>query len=175
MKYITLFVVLLSIACVAQTAPPPAPSAFQSTTVTFNLNQITLPGAKQSLAGAEIDAKLKITPNTQIGETSLVAADYSFIGGRGDHVFPGFSKWLNNISPMLNGYQFQLGLTGSVGVVRVPIGAGANASHWGERAGFFLNYAVSGNTGLAVEGQWCNFPGYAHTTYSVAFGPNFHF
>lgn len=151
------------------------PSAFPSTTYNFNLNQITLPGAKTSLAGAETDVKLKITQNFSLGETSLISGDYSFIGGRGDYVIPAFSRWLQNISPTLNGYQFQLGLTGSVGVVRTPVALGQSASHWGEGAGIFLNYAVSGNVGLGFEGQWRNLPGYAHTTYSVAFGPNFHF
>jgi len=75
----------------------------------------------------------------------------------------------------LNGYQFQLGITASAGVVRTPVGAGVNASHWGERAGLFLNYAINGTVGLGFEGQWTNLPGYAHTTYSLAFGPNFHF
>lgn len=175
--------ILLSAACWAQTSAPPVspqpvapqPSAFPSSTYNFNLNQITLPGAKTSLAGAESDIKIKITTNFSLGESSLISGDYTFIGGRGDYVIPQFSKWLQNVSPTLNGYQFQLGLTGSVGVVRTPVGLGVSQSHWAQRAGLFLNYAVSGNVGLGLEGQWCNLPGYAHTTYSVAFGPNFHF
>lgn len=165
-------VLAFSVSAFCQT---PQPTAFPSTTVNFNLTPITLPGAKTSVAGAETDVKLKITQNFSVGETSLLSGDYSFIGGRGDYVIPQFSKWLQNHSPMLNGYQFQLGITGSTGVVRTPAGAGVNASHWGQRAGVFLNYAVSGNVGLGAEAQWCNLPGYAHTTYSVAFGPNFHF
>lgn len=166
---------LLCAVCLSQTSPPAAPSAFPSTTVNFNLSPITLPGAKTSVAGAETDVKLKITTNMQVGSTTLVSGDYSFLGGRGDYVIPGFSKWLNNISPTLNGYNFQLYVTGSAGVVRTPIAAGVNQSHWGERAGLGLNYAFNSNMGLGFESQWCNFPGYAHTTYSVAFGPNFHF
>jgi hypothetical protein len=153
----------------------PAPTAFPSTTYNFNLTPITLPGAKTSLTGAESDIKIKITPNFDLGETSLIGPDYVFLGGRGDYVIPQFSKWLQNVSPTLNGYQFQLGLTGSIGVIRTPVGVGTSQSHWGQRAGMFLNYSVSGNVGLGLEGQWCNLPGYAHTTYSVAFGPNFHF
>jgi len=163
---------LLSVAVFAQT---PAPSAFPSTTVNFNLSPITLPGAKTSVAGAETDVKLKITSNFSLGETTLLSGDYAFIGGRGDYVIPSFSKWLQNHSPMLNGYQFQLGVTGSAGVVRTPQSLGVSVSHWGERAGMFLTYAVNGNVGLGVEAQWTNLPGYAHSTYSMAFGPSFHF
>jgi len=160
----------------SQTAPATAPpAAFPETTYNFALTPVTLPGAKTSVAGAETDVKIKVTTNFAVGETSLISADYSFLGGRGDYVIPAFSKWLQNTSPTLNGYQFQLGITGSAGVVRSPATAGTNQSHWGERAGLFLNYAVSGSTGLGIEAQWCNFPGYAHTTYSIAFGPNFHF
>lgn len=163
---------LVSLPLFAQT---PAPSAFPSTTYNFNLTPVTLPGAKTSLAGAEADIKLKITTNFALGETSLIGGNYSFLGGRSDYVIAPFSKWLQNISPTLNGYQFQLGVTQSLGVIRTPVALGSSASHWGERAGAFLTYAVSGNVGLGVEAQWCNFPGYAHSTYSVAFGPSFHF
>lgn len=166
-------ILAVSMCAVAQTAPQP--SAFPSTTYNFNLTPITLPGARTSVAGAETDVKLKITDNFALGETTLISGDYSFIGGRGDYVIKPFSKWLQSVSPTLNGYQFQLGLTGSVGVVRTPISDGHNQSHWGERSGMFLNYAVSSNVGLGVEAQWTNLPGYAHSTYSVAFGPNFHF
>lgn len=166
-------VLFLSLAAFAQSATQP--SAFPSTTYNFNLTPITLPGAKTSVAGAETDVKLKITQNFALGESNLISGDYSFIGERSDYVIPAFSKWLQNVSPTLNGYQFQLGVTQSLGVVRTPIGVGQQASHWGERAGAFLNYAVSGNVGLGVEAQWTNLPGYAHSTYSIAFGPNFHF
>lgn len=150
-------------------------SAFQDTTVNFNLSPISLPGAKESVPGAETDIKLNFTTNNVIGETTLISSDYSFIGGRYDRLIPAFQKWLNNLSPSLSGYDFQLGLTGSIGIVRTPLSAGINQEHWGERAGAFLNYKVASAMGLGVEAQWCNFPGYAHNTYSVAVGPNFHF
>lgn len=172
MKHLALLAVLLALPLLGQT---PQPTAFPSTTYNFNLTPITLPGAKTSVAGAETDVKIKITPNFGLGETTLISGNYSFIGGRGDYVIPSFSRWLQRVSPTLNGYQFQLGLTGSIGVVRTPVGVGQNQSHWGQRAGMFLNYAVTGNVGLGVESQWTNLPGYAHTTYSIAFGPNFHF
>ena len=155
-------------------APTPQPTAFPSTSVTFNLAPLTLPGAKTSVAGAETDVKVKISTNFDIGETTLVSADYTFVGERSDYVIPQFSKWLQNTSPTLNGYQFQLGVTQSLGVSRGQLGPNGT-SHWGERAGAFLNYSFNGTTGLGLEAQWCNFPGYVHNTYSLAFGPNFHF
>jgi hypothetical protein len=161
---------VLSIGAVAQTQ---ATSAFPSTTYNFNLTPITLPGVKTTASGAETDIKFHPTTNFDVGETTLLSTDYVFVGGRGDYVIPQFSKWLNNISPSLNGYQFELGLTGSLGTVKA-FGVSSSA-HWGERAGIFLNYAVSGTTGLGVEFQWNNFPGYAHNVPSIAFGPNFHF
>lgn len=150
-------------------------SAFPSTTVNFNLTPVTLPGAKTSIAGAETDIKLNFTTNNVIGETTLIGADYSFIGGRYDRIIPQFGNWLNNVSPTLNGFQWQLGVTGSLGVVRTPTGLNVTASHWGERAGVFLNYSVNGTFGLGVEAQWINLPGLEHNGYSFAFGPNFHF
>lgn len=175
MKYLSIALLALLALCECASAQTPQPSAFPSSTYNFNLSPISLPGAARSVTGAETDVKLKITQNFDLGETTLISADYSFIGGRGDYVIPSFSRWLQRVSPTLNGYQFQLGATGSVGVVRSPISLGQQQSHWGQRAGMFLNYAVASNVGLGVEAQWCNFPGYAHSTYSVAFGPNFHF
>ena len=178
-KSVTSFVILAVLAialavtpCVAQSQQ--APSAFPTTTYNFNLSPITLPGVKASATGAESDVKMSLTPNFAAGETTLTSADYVFAGGRFDYVIPQFSKWLQNVSPTLNGYQFQLGATGSLGVVK-PFGTSSSSGHWGERAGFFLNYAVSGTTGLGLEVQMNNFVGYQRWAPSIAFGPNFHF
>jgi hypothetical protein len=167
---LALFLLAVSFAS-AQTATPP--QAFAETTITFNLTPISLPGASTSVGGAETDALIALTPNNHIGETTLIDSGFTFIGGRYNRTFPSISTWLNNLSPNINGYQFQFGLTSSVGVVRVP--GALNPSHWGERAGAFINYQINGTWGVGLEGQWCNFPGYAHNTYSLAFGPNFHF
>lgn len=175
MKKFFISILVLLFSTIAFTQTTPQPTAFPSTTVNFNLSPIALPGAKSSVTGAETDLKLKVTTNVSVGETTLVGGDYAFVGGRSDYVIPSFSKWLQNHSPSLNGYQFQLGATASLGVVRAPVGVGVSQSHWGQRAGMFLNYSVNGTTGIGFEAQWCNFPGYAHNTYSIAFGPNFHF
>jgi hypothetical protein len=172
-KHFCFTILAVLIATVQTFSQTPAPSAFPTTTYDFNLTPITLPGVKASASGAESDIKFHPTTNFSVGETTLISPDYVFIGGRADYVIPAFSKWFNNISPTLNGYQFQLGLTGSLGVDK-PFGV-VPQSHWGERAGIFMNYAVSGSTGLALEVQWNNFPGYAHNVPSIAFGPNFHF
>lgn len=174
MKQLVYIFSILMVFCGILMGQTQQPTAFPTTTINFNLSPITLPGAKTSVTGAETDMKLKITTNTAFGETSVISSDYTFVGGRGDYVIPQFSTWLQNHSPSLNGYQFQLGVTGSLGVVRAQLGPNG-VSHWGERAGMFLNYAVSGNMGLGLEAQWTNLPGYVHSSYSLAFGPNFHF
>jgi hypothetical protein len=172
-KMIVLGFLLLTFSSRPVEAQTPTP-AFTGTTVSFNLTPITLPGGKQTLSGAETDVMLSPTPNNAFGETTLINSAYTFLGGRYNRLFPSVSKWLNNLSPNLNGLAFQFGLTGSLGVVNIP--GNATPTHWGERAGGFLNYQIGSSAfGLGVEAQWCNFPGYAHNTYSVAFGPNFHF
>lgn len=168
------FLLLFVAGGLAAAQTPSQPSAFQDTTVSFNLTPISLPGAKSTIGGAETDILLPISTNNVLGETTIVDSGYEFFGGRFNRKIPQFSTWLNNQSPVLNGYQFELSLTASVGVVDLP-GAVPAQKHWGERAGFNLNYSINGTIGLALEAQWNNFPGYAHNAPSVAFGPNFHF
>jgi len=159
--------ILLSVVACAQSTPPPA---FSDTTITFNLSPITLPHAGQSVSGAETDALISFTTNNHIGMTTLINPGFTFVGERYNRTFPSISNWLNNVSANINGMQFQFGLTQSLGVVHL-----GSTSHWGERAGAFVNYSINNTWGVGVEAQWCNFPGYQHNTYSVAFGPNFHF
>lgn len=173
MKFVTLFVIAITILTSAFTFAQTPPSAFEGTTVTFNLTPISLPGAKQSVTGQETDILLSLTPNNQIGETTLINSSFIFAGGRYNRLFPKISNWLNNVSPNLNGMKFQFGLTGSLGVVKIP--GAVSSTHWGERAGVFTNYQISNSWALGFESQWDNFPGYAHNTYSIAFGPAFHF
>jgi len=154
-----------------QTTTQPT-SAFTETTVNFNLTPVNLPGLN-SLTGAETDGKVQFTNNFDGGPTSLLSNTFVFAGGRGDYLIQPLSKLLNNLSPSLNGYQFQFGATGSIGVVK-PVGS-SGSSRWGERVGMFINYKLSATTGLALEIQANNFPGYSRWTPSFAFGPNFHF
>ena len=170
----TLFTVLIlafSIASFAQTTP--APSAFPETTVTFNLSPVSLPGVKSTIGGAETDVLIAPSPEFQLGETTLTGSSLLFVGGRGQYTIKPISTWLQNHSPNLNGYQFQFGVTSSLGVVK-PIGQTGTA-HWGERAGAFVNYAINGQWGMGVDAEWGNFPGVQHNTWTLAFGPDFHF
>jgi hypothetical protein len=162
-------ILFFALALATAVAQIPAP-VFSTTTVNFNLSQLSLPGARQSVAGAETDVLLTVTPNNQFGETTLVNPSFTFVGGRYNRTFPAVSNWLNNLSPNLDGMQFQFGVTASLGAVQA-----SNVSHWGERAGAFINYAVSNSWTLGFEAQWCNLPGYQHNTYSIALGPAFHF
>jgi hypothetical protein len=164
---------LLVASAFAQTAPTPTTGAFPETTVTLNLTPIVLPGLSNSQGGAETDIMIAPSNAFAIGESTLVSSSMVFTGGRGNYIIKPLSTWLQNHSPNLNGYQFQFGLTGSLGVVK-PISSPGTA-HWGERAGVFLNYAINGQWGTGFEAQWGNFPGIQHNTWTLAFGPNFHF
>jgi len=170
-KYVIVSLILIGVMLGQST--PPNTSAFPSTTVSFNLSPITLPGVKSTVAGAETDVLLTPSNSFQVGETTLTSSSMIFVGGRGNYVIKSVSDFIQNHSPNLNGYQFQFGFTGSVGVVK-PVGVVGNP-HWGERGGVFLNYAVNGQWGMGVDAEWGNFPGVQHNTWTFAFGPNFHF
>ncbi len=154
--------------------PPQLAPAFSDTTVTFNLTPISLPGLGQSLSAAETDVILNLTTNNQIGETTLVGTNFTFVGGRYNRIIPQVSNWLNNLSPNLNGMQFQVGVTSSLGVVRDN-----STSHWGERAGVFANYAINNTWAMGLDVEANNLPGqptqHGNWNYSLAFGPSFHF
>lgn len=158
----------LSIGMVAQ-APP---SAFATTSFSFNLSPITLPKVGQTAAGAETDAMFPLTTNNRFGETTLIG-NSTFIGGRYDRVFPSVAKYLQSHTALTGG-NFEAGLTSSLGVVK------ASNTYWGGRAGFFLHYAPNGSTNFNIgfEAQANYLPGYAgatsqHWVPSLAVGPNF--
>lgn len=161
-KLILISLILFTVVSFAQNTKP--------FNVSFNLAQITLPGAGKSVAGAETDVILPFTTNNLIGMSTLVSADYNFIAGRYDRNFPSISKYLNNISPNLNFLNSEIGVTGSVGVVHAN-----TESHWGERAGVFWRQNINETWAMGFEAQWVNLPGYQHNTYSVAVGPSIHF
>lgn len=148
--------------------------AFSGTKVNMTLSSVTLPGVKGVISGEETFVGANFLQNLTAGPTTIIGEGYSFIGGRGNYVFPWFSKLLQNKSATLNGYDFQFYVTGSAGIIRTTR-AGVNVTHWGERAGVGLNYAVNGNVGLGVEYQWFNAPDVQHNGRTFVFGPNFHF
>ena len=181
MKYVTNFILacLFVSYCVfgsfgvAQTNLPPTPQP--QYTLTLTLSPINVPGVKNSVTGVETDPKFFLTPNNVVGPTTIVSPDFSFVGGRYDRVFPQVSKFINNLSPSLNGYNFTCGLTGSLGVVYSPNGTGGTQQHWGERAGGFCNYSFNGTVSVGAEGQINNLVGYERWAPSLSIGPQFHF
>jgi hypothetical protein len=173
-----LMTLLMALLCVpvtvlAQVSPITPPSAFPETTVTLNLSPITLPGLTNTVAGAETDVLISPSPNLSFGESTLASSSMIFAGGRANYVIMPVSTWIQNNSPNLNGYQFQFYVTASLGVVK-PVGVSGNP-HWGERSGVGLNYAINGQWGAGFDAEWGNFVGVQRNTWTLAFGPNFHF
>lgn len=166
-------VLILTLAAVAQTTPPP--SAFSTTSISFGLTPITLPGTSQgTLSGAETDIMFPLTTNNHFGQTILIG-DSTFIGGRYERVIPSIAKYLQNHTALTGG-NFEFSVTSSLGVVK-----GAKSS-WGGRAGFSLKYAPAGSTSFNIgfEAQANYLPNYAgpnsqHWVPSLAIGPNFRF
>lgn len=159
---------------VVTTITNPYTPAFSGTSFNATLSNVTLPGIKGVITGAETGISMNLGSNLTIGPDTIIGQGYSFLGGRSNQVIPQFSKWLNNHSATLNGYQLQLYLTESLGVVNTTRN-GANISHWAEGAGVGLNYALNGNVGVAIEYRWFNMPDVQHNGKTIVFGPNFHF
>ena len=164
-------VLFLAVGLVAQTTPP---SAFQTTSFSFNLTPLTLPNMGSSIAGFETDAMFPLTTNNRFGETTLIGQS-TFVGGRYDRVFPSVANYLQNHTALTGG-NFEAGITSSLGVVK------ASQTSWGGRAGVFLKYAPNGssNFNIGFEAQANYLPRYAgdsspHWVPSVAVGPNFRF
>jgi len=189
-----LFFACVSTARAQATPAEPAP-AFTTQSFSFQANAIALPGGGSTTAGALTGVTLGITPNVSLRNTDFVASSGNATGyfGGVDYTVSAFSKWLNNISPNLNGYNFQFQLTASFGVDRIDSAAmtaserirrftttsttAGTVQHYAWLAGGRLNYAVNGsqNFGLGVEIQYARLPGFANNTAIVSFGPNFHF
>src|SRR4029077_6001335 len=75
----TLIVALvLCVGLSAQTTPPTPTSAFPETTVSFNLSPITLPGLKNSVAGAETDIMIAPSGSFEVGETTIASSQFVF-------------------------------------------------------------------------------------------------
>lgn len=151
-------------------------SAFVDTTYNFSLTPITFPGIGTTLAGAETDILVSLTPNNAVGPSTLISND-TFVGGRYDRTIPQVATWLQNHTA-LNGYNFAFYATGSLGVVK------GVENHWGERAGLGLRWAPAGSTSFSVafEAQANKLPGITdtipgHSSWmpSVVVSPQFRF
>jgi hypothetical protein len=167
------------------TPQTPAPTAPVAPTLSVNSWSVTgaamnLPGGSGTLAGTFTGIGMPITTNFSLTQTNFVAGDASFTGfygGFGYRIAP-FSKWLNDISPNLNGFQFNLRLVGSVGADRITSTSGNVATHWSEHAGGVLTYAVAGSKtwNLAADVEYLNAPGAPHkNNLFVAIGPSITF
>jgi len=164
---------LLAVPSFGQTTPPP--SAFQTTTFSFNLSPITLPNLGSSISGFESDAMFPLTTNNRFGMSTLIGQS-TLVGGRYDRVFPSVAKYLQNHTALTGG-NFEAGVTSTLGVVKA-----STKNSWGGRAGFYLKYAPAGSTSfnVGIEAQANYLPRYAgdsspHWVPSVAIGPNFRF
>jgi hypothetical protein len=159
---------LVSMTAHAQTQTPVTP--FQSTSISFGLSPVTLPGYGTTLAGAETDTLFHFTTNNVVGPTVLVSSS-TFVGGRYNRIFPSVSTWLQNHTA-LTGNQYEVGFTLSGGVVE------SGKSQWGGRGGFFINYALNSTWAMGFEVQANYLPGIVGQgkwAPSIAVGPNFHF
>jgi hypothetical protein len=171
----SLFCMFLGVMAFAQTPAQPQVSvnAFSITAA-----PITLPGnAGSTLGGALTGVTLGVTNSFALRQTNFVSTDASVKGYFGgiDYVIPKFSTWLNNISPNLNGFDWKLEATGSVGASQI---SGNANSHWAFLAGGRLSYAIAGSStySLAVEIQDFNTPGLAHrNNLIVSVGPRITF
>jgi hypothetical protein len=163
---LALLATFLAAPSMAQTTPP---SPFADTTYSFGLTPITLPGASQTLAGAETDILINVTPNNAFGQSTLISTS-PFIGGRYDRTIPQVGKWLQEHTA-LTGFNFQAYVTGSLGIVK------AERTHWGERAGLGLRWAPNGATNFSVafEAQANNLPGISRWIPSISVSPQFRF
>jgi hypothetical protein len=170
MKKVTL--VLLAVfatsLCFAQTA---------STTYTFALAPVSVPGLGQTVAGTEAIVAVQISNSVSLGETNIIAPgnNFQYFGGRGFYQIDWLSKKLNNISPTLNGLQFQFIPTLSVGVGRIT--APVTQQHIGFTAGGIVNYrfGASGTWALGGKVEYAKFPGLKNNGWIASFGPSLHF
>jgi hypothetical protein len=146
----------------------------------FTSSAVSLPGASSSLAGAETGATLQVTTNFAIRQTDFIssaATTNGYFGGV-DYTIAPFSKWLNNISPTLNGYNFQLQVTGSAGISRITQANGSVVQHYASLFGGRLNYAIKGSSTYALVGevQDLNSPGFPHrNNLVISLGPTIRF
>lgn len=182
MKYVItslLYFCFLSVVAAQETTPPPAP-----TVGTFSVaaNAIALPGKNNStLAAAMTGVTLQVTPNFNLRQTNFVssgAETNAYFGGF-DYTIPKFSKWLNDISPNLNGYDFKLQATASVGASRIANPTTNDViQHYAFLVGGRLQYAIKGSStySLVLELDDFNSPGLAkRNNLVVAAGPVIHF
>lgn len=152
-----------------QTAPP-------TTTWNFTLSPISVPGIGQTVAGTEGGVGVGLTPNLQLGETTIIAPGNSFqyFAGRGIYNVAALANALNNHTAF-SGLQFQFQPTVSAGVVRIT--QPTAVQHFGFTAGGIVNYrfGTSGTWALGAKIEYAKFPGLKANGMIASFGPKLSF
>lgn len=179
-KILIAFFLLLCCATLAsaQTAPPLATNTFSMTG-----QPVALPAGGSTVAGSISGLTFSPTPNFDLREDNLVVAtpaaqgtSLGFFGGFNYRVLD-LSKYLNNVSPNLNGYRFNFYVTASAGVDRITDAAGNTRQHYAFLGGGGISYDLnqSGSWQMGVEIRYAKLPGIANNTAIVSLGPSFHF
>ena len=173
-----LIALLFAFAVHAQTpAPTPAPV---TSTWALSASAVNVPGYGSSLAGAYTGVDLNITPNLSIEQTDLLtsAAQTNAYFGGVSYAIPAFSKWLDNKSPNLSGYDFLLAFHASAGASRVSDAAGNVKQHFAALFGGQLSYRIKGSTTWTLVGRIDDFntPGVQHrNNLVITVGPTINF
>lgn len=176
---IALLAVFLTLPLVAQVQAQTAPSSPAINTFSLNATPISLPGNHSTVAGVDAGMTLTLTSNFDLRDDNVLSGDgfMQYFGGGFNYRLPAVSKWLNNASPNLNGYDFQFYLTGSAGIDRVGVNTAATTQHYAFLAGGGVNYMIAGSNtwALGAEVQYAKLPGYNNNTVVVKVGPSVHF
>lgn len=161
----------------AQNTPAPSVDSWTITAGAVNIpgsNNTTLPG---TLAGL----RLAVTPDFSVEQVNFIssaAQTNAFMGG-GNYVVQPFSKWLNNLSPNLSGYDFRLSLFGDAGAARISQPSGVLVNAVAGLVGGQLDYAVHGSKSWSLGirvGDFIAGKGLPHrNNLVVAINPAFHF
>lgn len=184
-----LLALLLCGGAMAQTTTPPATttpaasgSSLSTYTWTTTLNAVNLPGkngTNSTLAGTFTGVALAVTPNFSLVQENYVsssATTSAFYGGVAYRLAP-LSKWLNDLSPNLNGYNFNFRVVAEVGADHVTQATGATSEHWTWGVHVPVTYQFNGGPwGLAADLGWLNLTGVTpRNNVRFALGPTFSF
>jgi len=153
-------------------------------TYTWNstLSVVNLPGkngTNSTLAGTFTDIGLAVTPNFTLAQENYISSSTTTTGfyGAAAYRIPAFSKWLNDLSPTLAGYNFNLRIVAEVGVDSITQTSGGTVKHWSWGVHAPLTYQFKGGSwGLAADLGWLALPGAAQrNNVRFAIGPTFSF
>jgi len=151
-------------------------------TSTFSITSqaVALPGGKQTVAANITGGTFSITPNFALRNDNIIpgASVLSGYFGGAQYTIPDLSAKLQNLSPFLNGNNFQFYVTASAGVDRIAMPTGDTKQHYAFLGGGGVNYAPNGNRVFSVnlfEVRYAKLPGYANNTVIVSTGVKLNF